>query len=932
MSGLIFGVGALVFKDITEGLGCLLGGFCLSMWFLVLKPGGLVTSTGGKAIFIAAFCIAVWSLSFSHYTRAYGLIGSTSFSGSTAFVLGIDCFSKGGLKEFWIYLWGLNNNLFPLNTNTYPITKGTRVEIIVVILGTIIGIVSQIKLWKVVKDRQRLRQEAQKEDDRRRDAVEEALGRHLERQNDRDRSEWERRYGDRLNAKRNTVLWTDPHSEGKQFPSTSTTEVESSERSESKESLEMNQIPPVSKPALYSSRSKRHSAMSSVQPIQEVEEEEHISSGLAEWKRASVLAESKPGEFLPQLLSEKFTFETDNEEASKGQAPPLEKTDSRGSVAQVEKTTSLRPSNSKPSSKRTADRLHVTDTKKRSSRSSLDEFKRRSVNSMKSLSPVSGDKEEFSESKEALVLPDPSHGSHSRASSVAATMDDEHDSFDVKTLDDTDLRRSSIPPQILISPAANFHFSDFKLGFPEPPSPSGLSDSFDADPEAIIRPSTNNAHGFQAPGLGKTNAGGSKSADPNHVPNSEALTKGALEQVPSQMSNVILSYRTNEWAKHIATAEIPVYEEPDPIVLHDGEQPVHLADPASLASTGSPSGDLPKPPPIQTPLTSVAPSEAGLKVNPELKPIEGPWSKPGSVSEKPMLSPTKSAMEDITSNKPGSPALSQTETPQQLSAAPSRSTSVTSTSNPNRRSFTDPVQQTSSVQAPSSVKTSRRTSNPMTRQPSLVQKSTIDENIASDFNPRSMKRSSTTTSLQGYQRPNPYGTTNADSTRPHTGTSPAPVYPSAFMRAPSPGTMRYQNVSSPNLLQYAPSASPNIMQHPTMGMRSDTRLADHSGKTHQPLQRNNTNESRRENLMADWRMQLAQSHTTEIVPVGQVDGRYAQQMMDYEAHRIRQEQIRQQRARQEVMMDQSMRTQGMIEAHREVLKKMQSRANEKLTK
>lgn len=117
-----------------------------------------------------------------------------------------------------------------------------------------------------------------------------------------------------------------------------------------------------------------------------------------------------------------------------------------------------------------------------------------------------------------------------------------------------------------------------------------------------------------------------------------------------------------------------------------------------------------------------------------------------------------------------------------------------------------------------------------------------------------------------------------------------------------------------------------------MGMRSDTRLADHGGKTHQPLQRNNTNESRRENLMADWRMQLAQSHTTEIVPVGQVDGRYAQQMMDYEAHRIRQEQIRQQKARQEVMMDQSMRTQGMIEAHREVLKKMQSRANEKLTK
>ena len=84
--------------------------------------------------------------------------------------------------------------------------------------------------------------------------------------------------------------------------------------------------------------------------------------------------------------------------------------------------------------------------------------------------------------------------------------------------------------------------------------------------------------------------------------------------------------------------------------------------------------------------------------------------------------------------------------------------------------------------------------------------------------------------------------------------------------------------------------------------------------------------------MADWRMQLARSQATEVVPVGQVDGRYAQQMLDYEADKMRREQMRHQKARQEAVMDQSMRTQGMIEAHREVLKKMQSKANQKLTK
>ena len=102
---LIIGGGALIFRDFTEGLGCLIGGFCVAMWILVLKSGGVITSTAGRAIFIAVFCIGFFGLSFSPRTRSYGLIGSTSFAGATAIVLGIDCFSRAGLKEFWLYIW-----------------------------------------------------------------------------------------------------------------------------------------------------------------------------------------------------------------------------------------------------------------------------------------------------------------------------------------------------------------------------------------------------------------------------------------------------------------------------------------------------------------------------------------------------------------------------------------------------------------------------------------------------------------------------------------------------------------------------------------------------------------------------------------------------------------------------------------------------------
>ena len=104
-TGLLFGGGALIFADLTEGLACSLGGFCLSMWFLELKPDGLIRSTIGKAIFIVCFTLGAYALYVSHYTRPYGLIGSISFAGATVIVLGIDCFSRAGLKEFWLYIW-----------------------------------------------------------------------------------------------------------------------------------------------------------------------------------------------------------------------------------------------------------------------------------------------------------------------------------------------------------------------------------------------------------------------------------------------------------------------------------------------------------------------------------------------------------------------------------------------------------------------------------------------------------------------------------------------------------------------------------------------------------------------------------------------------------------------------------------------------------
>ncbi|KAI9784019.1 MAG: hypothetical protein M1816_001101 [Peltula sp. TS41687] len=205
ITGVIFGALSLIFPEITEGLGCLLGGFCLGMWLLALKPGGLLTSSGAKGIFIAAFCVGVYALSFSHYTRPYGLIASTSLAGGTAVVMGIDCFSRAGLKEFWLYLWALNKDVFPLGTDTYPHTRGIRVELAGIIFIFILGIISQLKLWKVVQDRRRQKLADRQKAERDLDEAEEAVGRRIVEDSSRDRLQWEATYGDRPRSYRDQV-------------------------------------------------------------------------------------------------------------------------------------------------------------------------------------------------------------------------------------------------------------------------------------------------------------------------------------------------------------------------------------------------------------------------------------------------------------------------------------------------------------------------------------------------------------------------------------------------------------------------------------------------------------------------------------------------------------------------------------------------------
>lgn len=196
-SAALLGGVSLIFQDVLEIFACLLGGFSFSMWILTLRPGGTVGAGGASvAIFIACFSAFGTMVFFSKKTRGYYMIGCISFSGATATVIGIDCFSRAGLKEFWAYIWKVNQNLFPIDTTTYPLTRGIRVEQAAIILIGLVGIMSQLRIWKVIEERRAKKNEEQRREEAALQLEDENAGKQTEGENARERRNWDAVYGD----------------------------------------------------------------------------------------------------------------------------------------------------------------------------------------------------------------------------------------------------------------------------------------------------------------------------------------------------------------------------------------------------------------------------------------------------------------------------------------------------------------------------------------------------------------------------------------------------------------------------------------------------------------------------------------------------------------------------------------------------------------
>ncbi|KAI4154777.1 MAG: hypothetical protein LQ340_001446 [Diploschistes diacapsis] len=570
---------SLVFKDITEGLGCASGGFALSMWFLVLKPGGTLTNTVSKAIFISCFTAGTYMLYFSHHIRSYVIIGATSFSGATAIILGIDCFALAGLKEFWVYIWGLNAKLFPEQQDTYPITRGMTVEIAGIVVLTFFGILSQLRIWKIVQARREKEEMDRSDNERQRDEEEAELGRRLQAGQERERREWERIYGDK---KKSSVFSTEVANDEKRSTSIGARGVG--------EQIEMARASPIPSAASTSRRASA-SGTSVRQIIVPVAVDDDITPVVSDESRNQSPFWTIPSTLTASPNSSVDELATNKAKETKTRGPelvPLPFTiTATGTERRSEDSCSgLSLANTKHSSEGSPGKQHMPPL----SRKVFNHVKNPSETTLTSLEAQVG--ESVSSAQRSAFL---THSAVERettentylkdagANPLTTRMNTEVDG------DPTTLSQTSAAAAVggnTVGDSQSWPLRSEKKSVEETKVPDRMS----SEPSAVPIDAQMEEHKLPTPPHHSSEPSSPRSTasrgcmDKHEAPGNGI--EGHLQHALSEdtMSKVVLQFRTNEWAKHLEAAERPG---PDVFASSESptEEPISVVNEEELLKT-----------------------------------------------------------------------------------------------------------------------------------------------------------------------------------------------------------------------------------------------------------------------------------------------------------------------------------------------------------
>ncbi|KAF7310817.1 DUF4203 domain-containing protein [Mycena chlorophos] len=166
------------------------GGFALALWVQCFHDGGVIRTVGFRWIFYIGCGVVGFILCTIPKIHYHILLMSTAIVGSSAFMLGVDCFTTAGLKEF--YIWNLGfRSLFPKYVNNgieFPVSQTMQIELGLIGAITLMGIAVQLRVLTVLQRKlQEIAEEQKKRDE---EAEIQAAGRFATVL--REREEWEK--------------------------------------------------------------------------------------------------------------------------------------------------------------------------------------------------------------------------------------------------------------------------------------------------------------------------------------------------------------------------------------------------------------------------------------------------------------------------------------------------------------------------------------------------------------------------------------------------------------------------------------------------------------------------------------------------------------------------------------------------------------------
>ncbi|KAK6394376.1 hypothetical protein LTR65_001710 [Meristemomyces frigidus] len=412
-----------------------------------------------------------------------------------------------------------------------------EVEIACTVIVFMFGVLSQFKLWKVVKERRSKKEDDRMRDDEDRQQMESAVGRQIEANNERDRARWEAVYGDR-----------------------SRTQV----HVDSGVGSSVDSIP-------------KRSASVRERPIDDIE--------LAEMPGVSSTRASKQGQ--PPMVTIRVASEDEP------RALPTQSEEHLLDRADLSRSTSYRTSAIE------------------SRRTSLDQQDATSVNDWSQQSPAAGppvlmplpfsvphqaeDDDAASEHGSIVSMGTAGRSVHERRGiplrRLAMKAENEEDRLDVPYIEDD--RASSVAatadededaaPQLSAVPSP--YQMDFDKHGLLPPSDDDRDRSVspgrymnelpleEDDDEAMVRPETAHEESQPLPNRTTSRRQTRRSTTSSHrrsIPSrrsdrdegsddegKDSMVGSLKDHLPQKLSKVAMTYRTNEWAKHIAEADEP---------------------------------------------------------------------------------------------------------------------------------------------------------------------------------------------------------------------------------------------------------------------------------------------------------------------------------------------------------------------------------------